>query len=109
MFATNINMKNKGSSNRPLPAPHTGIGNAGGQNLRKNRGLSNLYNDFAPGTTGQDPVVCAEHVVKLMHRIYGWLDLAYGEYVWVRGQPVLRVWVAYHPLSSARYQPATLE
>jgi len=51
---------------------------------QKNRGLSNLDNDFAPGMASQDPVVCAEHLVKFMHRIDDWLDLACGVRVWVK-------------------------
>jgi len=53
---------------------------------RKTGGLSNFDNNFASGTTSQDLVVCAEHVVKLMHRIDGWFDFACGEGVRVRGQ-----------------------
>ena len=77
---------------------------------RKTGGLSDLDNDFTPGMTSQDPVVCTEHVVKLMHGIDDWLDLACREYVWIRGQSCKeRVGVAYHPLSSSRCQPTTPE
>lgn len=46
-------------------------------NCRITEDLSNLYHDFTPGTTGQNLIVRAEHIVELIHRIDYRLNLAY--------------------------------